>query len=89
MALPILGKRGRLCGCHTLGTFAAEVKYWKQKNAPVGAPTGAFRPKTLKLLDFHRRASGFERRLGLVGVGLGDLLEDGLGGTVDEILGFL
>ena len=42
-----------------------------------------------KLLEFDGGAGGLEGSLGLVGVGLGDLLEHGLGGTVDEVLGFL
>src|ERR1700722_14793326 len=73
----------------TLGRFWGEVKYTRQRKCPgrfLGRDTFVKRPK---LLDFYRRTGGFERGLGLVGVGLGDLLEHGLGGTVDEVLRFL
>src|SRR4051812_8620324 len=42
-----------------------------------------------RLLDFDLGAGLFELRLGLLGVFLRGLLEDGLGGAVDEVLGLL
>src|ERR687893_85573 len=43
----------------------------------------------LGLLDGDRGAGGLEGGLGLLGSVLGDLLEDGLRGAVDEVLGLL
>src|SRR5258705_1283552 len=45
------------------------------------------RRRARKLLDGDRRASGLELGLGLLGGLLGDLLEQRLGGAVDQILG--
>src|SRR6478752_4901345 len=54
-------------------------------------PTGCFPPRrrARKLLDGDRRAGGLELVLGLLGSLLGDLLEQRLGGAVDQILGLL
>src|ERR1700730_12310771 len=47
------------------------------------------RRRARKLLDGDRRACGLELGLGLLGGLLGDLLEQRLGGAVDQILGLL
>ena len=54
-------------------------------------PTGWFTgpPTGEELLDGDRRAGGLELGLGLLGSLLGDLLEQRLGGAVDQILGLL
>ena len=51
---------------------------------PLGGPLDSF-----ELLEFDGGASAFEGRLGLLSVSLGDLLEDGLGSCVNQVLGFL
>src|ERR1700760_2049604 len=45
--------------------------------------------ETAELLDGHRGAGALESGLGLVGGLLVDLLQDGLGRAVDQILGLL
>ena len=90
VALPTPGKRDRLNGWpHPIQVPGLGQVLSKKVLAPIGEPIRASTSKTLKLLDFHRCAGGLEGCLGLVGVGLGDLLEHGLGGTVHEVLGFL
>src|SRR5690606_40914291 len=58
---------------------------------PISAPNGAGLRDAVRRssLDGDGGAGGLELLLGLVGLLLGDTLEDGLGGAVDEVLGLL
>jgi hypothetical protein len=73
----------------TLGRFAAQVKYsFDLQVVPAGAPAGTTK-NAVELLELDGGAGGLEGRLCLVSVGLRDVLQDGLGGAVHEVLGFL
>src|SRR5438477_43817 len=52
-------------------------------------PTAAASARPLRLLELDSCARAFELCLGLLGVFLRDLLEDGLRSAVDEVLGLL
>src|ERR1700728_1543977 len=52
-------------------------------------PYGPLKKQPLKLLDGYRGAGAFQGGLGLFRGVLVDLLQDGLGGTVDQVLGLL
>ncbi len=53
------------------------------------APVKGLPPKPGELLQFDAGAGRLELGLGLVGLLLGDLLQDRLGGAVDQVLGLL
>src|SRR5882724_1647316 len=60
-----------------------------RRSRVVGPPAGAAYHPTLALLELDGGAGRLQLRLRLLGVFLGHLLQHGLGGAVDQVLGLL
>src|SRR5262249_37869684 len=80
----------RSLGCPP-GTLAHAVADCRTSVRPRGSGCrrGRHVPAPTSSLDLDRRADGLELLLRLVGLLLGDLLEDGLRGAVDQVLRLL
>ena len=86
------GKRARPCRSST--SLVTRPVAWPRRRRtgatqPAAAPSRRRRPPERPLLQLDGGAGPFELRLCLLGVFLADLLQDGLGGAVDQVLGLL